>query len=1142
MRHILVYLACAPDRVGRSELAAIFWQDADSATAFNHLRDNLRRLREQLPDKDLLQKYGTQVAINPETTYVDVRDFSSKVADIKRSLYHWPTYKPVPTATLILMQEAIQLWRAPNFLYGIDLPVAGEYTNWVIKTSQKLEMDRQYLLSQLAEHGMLFGTPSHSLEWVKMALEMDEMNPELNLQLLEILVELNRFAEAHSHIQYLKMQFEKQGYGELPTAIERIHQKITLQNSGGNHSKQIPDMLSFLETPCVGQEAALQEVERIFQRGEGVVVIGEAGSGKTRFLQELEERSALSRRCMQVQCQPGERDFAYQTMSNLLLSKVRTAEWERVHPKYRTELSRIIPDMTAASKGRVYPEYLFNEETCSHINEAIYQVLLYCSQSGNIILALDDAHWCDIASLNAISYLAQKGFFQKSGKLVFTSRLEVYHAFHDSFTGSLRSHIQWQMVSLQPLERRDIDQITYFLTGEKPLPETIEALQKATGGNPLFLIENLRSAMSHIPGKTLHAAIQHVPSSSSMTALIEDRLRYLTPIERSLLNIAALYGENGEADVLAKVSGYSQDVVVAALETLEKEHNLIHVDMQDWQAGYSFVHGIIRESLVNMLYVPRKKLLHHHIAEALLEKGMDNCAQAAAIAMHYESAGSYSLAIQYRLHAARLARRQVLSTECFTQLAQAERILTGKESSLPPQDYHALYTLWGELAIEKHDFSAMHRVFAALQQLGEALQNSQLAGAGLSGLALLQAYQGEFLTALQTIDRGIAFLEQCNAPYDLMVAYTRKATLYMFVSKYQLAEECYRLALQVYEPQQSLQEQMGIRIQVHIELAFILAICGRPAQGLAQAQEAYRMSDLAFQQFSKLNANVVAASALYYMGDYKAATRVCLENLDAAEEMSNGRAMMYLNLNLALGYFATGNLKACWQQLETLQNLEKRYPLNEVITTKRTGRGKLLVHLAAYELAELELCAGGLQNENSFDNLDNRFWNGMRKRYQGECEQGDILVNSALQAACDGNMVSLCLPAGLKDAIWQVRHGSIIRAERFLVENEQQAATSELGEARILLLLLKSYLAYSHNNLMQARELAGQTLHEAVRAESAWIELDVRSLLMELAETSQEYNTQKAAITTRLNDMQSGIDDPTLLKAWKNFRKNRLAR
>ncbi len=1139
VRHLMVYLACAPDRVGRSELATIFWQDADSTTAFNHLRDNLRRLREQLPDKELLQSYGTQLAFNPEKTYVDVRDFSSKVAEIKRSLYHWPTYKPVPVATLMLMQEAVQLWRTPRFLYGIDLPVSGEYTNWVIKTNQKLEMDRQYLLSQLAEHGLLFHTPSHTLEWVQMALEVDELNPDLNLQLLEILVELNRFAEAHSHIQYLKMQYEKRGYGELPAAIERIHQIITLQNLGRNQADSIPDMLSFMETPCVGQEAALLEVESIFQRGEGVIVVGEAGSGKTRFLHELEERSALSSRCMRVQCLPGEKDCVYQTIGKLLQRNVRKAEWEKCNPETRAALSCILADKADTSAKSFFSETTFNEENILKINDAIYQVLSICSQSAPVILALDDVCWCDSASLNAISYLAQKGFFKKTGKIIATSRLEVYQAFHDSFTGSGSSLVQWQRISLQPLEKWEITQITQFLTGEKPQPETIEVLQSASGGNALFLIEIIRSAMSNIPGKTLHAAIQLVPSSRTLTVLIEDRLRNLTPTERSLLNIAALYGENVEADVLSKVSGCSLDIVVATLENLEKEYNLIHAAIHNWQAGYSFVHGIVRETVVNMLYAPRKKLLHHHIAEALLEKGMDNFTQAAAIAVHYEGAGLYSLAIEYRLHSARFAKQQLISNECQTQLEQAERILTGAEGNLPAQDFHAVYSQWGELAIEMNDFSTMQRVFSALLQAGEIRQSSLLVGAGLSGLGLLQAYQEDFLTAQQSIDRSIAFLKQCNAVYDLMLAYTRKATLYLLISKYQQAEECYLLALQVDENKQYPPQQMGIRIQVHTELAFILALCGRPAQGLTQAQEAGRMSELAFQHFSKLNAHVVEASALYYMGEYASAAKLCLEILETAEKMGNGRAVMYLNLVLARVYLATGNLQECWQRLETLQNLEKRYALREVITTMRAVRGELMVHLGACELAELEFCTVGLQNENSFDLLDNLFWKGMLKRKQGDYTEGDRMVDSALQAARAGNMLSLSLPAGLKDAIWQVRNASSVYAERFLAENEQLAAASELGEVRILLLLLKCYLAYSQNNLVQARELGNQTLYEAVRAENVWIELEVRELLLELANTKQERNKQKTDIITRLDGMQSGIESPLLLKCWMEFRRKR---
>jgi len=226
VRHMLVYLACSTESAGRSELASIFWQEETDSLAYSHLRDTLRRLREQLPEQGIVQKYGTQVFLDPEKTYVDVQDFSGKVASIKRSLNIWPSYKPIPAATLMLIQEAVQLWRSPRFLFGIDLPPEGEYADWVLKTGLQLAMDRHYLLGKLAENALVYNNPMQASETIQMALQTDELNPELNLHYIETLLEMDRLPEAGMHLRYLQTRYEKQGLGDLPAALERLNHRM----------------------------------------------------------------------------------------------------------------------------------------------------------------------------------------------------------------------------------------------------------------------------------------------------------------------------------------------------------------------------------------------------------------------------------------------------------------------------------------------------------------------------------------------------------------------------------------------------------------------------------------------------------------------------------------------------------------------------------------------------------------------------------------------------------------------------------------------------------------------------------------------------------------------------------------------------
>lgn len=413
VRHLLVYLACSPGRVGRSELASLFWPEETGLAANSHLRDILRRLREQLPEKDSLQKYSTQVGFDPEKTYVDVRDFTSKVAAIKRSLQFWPSYKPVPAPTLALMQEAVRLWRSPRFLYGIDLPPEGDYAEWVIKMGQQLEMDRQYLLGKLAENALVYSNPMQAMEWIQLALKTDELNPDLNFHLVETLIEMDRLPEASMHIRFLRNLHEKQGLGDLPTALERINHRMQHLEIGKAHESILTNMDSYLETPFVGQEAVLQELDQVFLHGQGVLITGPQGSGKTRLLYELENRYSPGWRFMNIRTKAVEKGQAYSNIAEMLRQSVRKEEWRKLKAEYRCELAAILPELSLQfPDDPVVSEKMFDLRS-NAVNEALYQLLLICSANSRVIITMDNAHWYDAYSMSTMQFLAQRAFFEK---------------------------------------------------------------------------------------------------------------------------------------------------------------------------------------------------------------------------------------------------------------------------------------------------------------------------------------------------------------------------------------------------------------------------------------------------------------------------------------------------------------------------------------------------------------------------------------------------------------------------------------------------------------------------------------------------------------------------------------------------------
>jgi tetratricopeptide (TPR) repeat protein len=688
---------------------------------------------------------------------------------------------------------------------------------------------------------------------------------------------------------------------------------------------------------------------------------------------------------------------------------------------------------------------------------------------------------------------------------------------------------------MAPLDSPDIGHMTQFLYGEKLPPELSDYLRSVTGGNPLFLIELVRDAMSQFPGIPLSDSIRLLPASRSFIDIIREQLLRLNRSERSLVNTAAVFGDYVDASLLSEVSGLSPEAVAETLEGLDKDHHLLRPITWEKRLVYTFSFENIRETVENSLHPSRKSLLHEQVARALVKIYGDSGYDQTRISVHYEKAGMISQAIQYRVKAAIFAWQTQFPEESYAQLEKAENLLVQQGQKASVEDIYSVYSLWGEQAIERIDQQSIQRVFSRLYQAGKERHSPQLAGAGLSGLAFLQAMNGEFDTALQTMDRAQAFLEQTGCVYDQMVACIRRASIYMFVSSYQQAQVWYLKALDMDKNDGEPAQNLLARIQAKVELAFLYCLCGQPAVGLEISQEAYRSSELAFHSFGCLSANTISAMALYYLGRYQDVVRLYHENIDAARKMRNGRAMLYLHLVYARAALAMGRLGECINQLKTIEEVGKQIHIAEINTTAHAVYGEMLVNLGEFSLAEKEFIAGSSAAQNSFDVLDNRLWLGMVNRYAGNALEGDRIYSDALQAARQENMLSLALPAEVLDAIWNIRNGKQAEAQLQVETLEQKVQECELIAARLLFLQAKCMLAEYRQDAGQARSLAEQLAEQAAASQHAWMELQAWIQLRQFADSQAEQQLQENRIKDILAGMVDGNNDVLLAELVEKF-------
>ena len=183
------------------------------------------------------------------------------------------------------------------------------------------------------------------------------------------------------------------------------------------------------------------------------------------------------------------------------------------------------------------------------------------------------------------------------------------------------------------LERLDHHEVAAFLAAVYGRPlgtAVVDALRNRTGGNPFFLEEILVSAGDVDPEAL---AAQPLPwtlspswSAGSSTGVSSD--------QRQVVEAAAVLGSRAPFDVLAILTGRSEEQLIADLRSMVQRGLLVEED----DDRFSFRHELVRDAVEDQLLGRQRRRLHERALDVLRQSmGTD----LADLARHAAGAGHY---------------------------------------------------------------------------------------------------------------------------------------------------------------------------------------------------------------------------------------------------------------------------------------------------------------------------------------------------------------------------------------------------------------------------------------------------------------------------------------------------------------------
>ncbi len=631
---LLLYLALEGP-TPRSKLAGLLWPESREKTARNNLRQLLKRLR-AAAEQDLV--LGGDLLRLAEGLEVDA-------AQLKVGVF---------------LGEAERVAGFSGELLSYDYDDLSDFSDWLYAERERLAALKRDAYAAEAERLEELGDLREARLWAERLTDLEPLSEEGHRRLMRLHFLLGERAAALAAYERCRSLLKRDlGVEPLPETalLAQAIERGTRSPEARPSRRPLP--LSVERPPVLaGREEAWERLERAWEAGQAVFLAGEPGIGKTRLMLDF----ATSKGPFALlEARPSDSGVPYATHARHL-RRFLAEQPDKLEPWVRRELSRLVPELSSES-----PPPLGSEADKLRFFEAERAFLLGAAR-GLSALVTDDLHYYDSASFEMGSYLipalrAEPGFGCRSLNSFRTG--EVSPAVQSQIERLVEAGVA-VLIELEPLSGEAVQMLLEGL--ELPAAEGLgEALSRYTGGNPLFIVETLKSLCEM--GGLAQGFPARLPAPERVTSLLSRRLERLSSEATRLIQTLAVSGSDFSLELAGRV---------LRSEALELEQPWRELEAAQMVKGSWFSHDLLYESALRHTPLPVAALLHRRTAHALQALG----AASARVAYHYLAAGALAEAAPL-LHEAALAAKAAFQLgEAADFFAQAAELFEGQGERL----------------------------------------------------------------------------------------------------------------------------------------------------------------------------------------------------------------------------------------------------------------------------------------------------------------------------------------------------------------------------------------------------------------------------------------------------------------------------
>lgn len=620
-----------------------------------------------------------------------------------------------------------------------------------------------------------------------------------------------------------------------------------------------------VETRMVGRDAEMLSLQNALQTavstgtGQVITIMGEAGVGKSRLMQEYTDWALAQPQEMpmfrgQIEQRINQQPYALirsmlsshfdiqdSDPSHIVEKKLTQGIQQLTHLSSREIQARaqtigqlIGLNLGTKSQQPVSPTEApqIRARAYGYLRDIFKQVV---ADSPATLMILEDLHWADKPSLELLEHLA--GISRDAPLLIFCltrpSHFDEEIDWGQSKIGE--TAVSQTTFHLNPLTETESRQLVNDILRKLPeIPDELcDLVVERAEGNPFYVEELIKVfiedgviLVSDDKWQIKSTQLGGIRIPTTLTGVLQARLDRLSELERATLQRAAVIGRQFWDSAVIQMNELAADPLhasetIAALQALEKRELIFkrHTSIFSGTQTYSFKHAILREVTYEGVLLRDRPVFHRQAADWLANQSSDRIAEyAGLIAEHYELAGEKPKSSELYEMAAIRAQGMADPERAITYYGRALFLLAEKSHDTAWQ--LRLQKRLGTLLQMQGRLVEAAQVYMTMRFTAEIDGDLAAQAHAWNGLAYTRQCQGKFDTMLEAATQAEQVAWLVGAEEELTQALLLKSEAHFYLGDTELASAAANRALTISDRQHDMKatmQSLALLTQIYIE-------------------------------------------------------------------------------------------------------------------------------------------------------------------------------------------------------------------------------------------------------------------------------------------------------------------------------------